>query len=211
MSQYEELVELIQQGKLMETQDLVKALLAEEKSPDEIIQKGIAKALDIVGEKYSAGEYFLPELIVAGRASVKCLELLGPLLTKAHHEPKGKVVIGTVKGDLHDIGKNIVAMMLQGAGFHIVDLGINITPKEFVDSIIVEKPQILGMSCLLSTTLQSMERTMDALREAGLYGKVKVMIGGPPTSDDFARKIGADFRGIDAHDAVQQAKRFIAH
>jgi len=211
MSQYGELVEMIQQGKLMETQNLVKALLDEDKSPDDIIQKGIAKALDIVGKKYSEGEYFLPELIVAGRASVKCLEILDPLLTSAHRETRGKVVIGTVKGDLHDIGKKIVAMMLQGAGFHVIDLGIDITPNEFVDSINAEKPQILGMSCLLTTTLLSMERTMDALREAGLDGKVKVMIGGPPTTDDFARKIGANFRGIDAHEAVQQAKRFITY
>jgi len=211
MSQYEELVKMIEQGKLVETQNLVEALLDQEKSPDEIIQRGIVVALDIVGKQYSAGECFIPEMLVAARASQKVLDILSPLLVKTNFKYKGTVVIGTVKGDLHEIGKNMVAMMLKGTGFYVVDLGFDIAPERFVDALKTENAQILAMSCLLTTTLISMENTMDALREAGLAGKVKVMIGGPPTTGDFAKKIGADFRGRDPYEGVEQAKRFVTY
>lgn len=121
----------------------------------------------------------------------------------------GTVVIGTVRGDLHDIGKNIVAMMLKGKGFNVIDLGFDVAPEKFVKALRDENAQILAMSCLL-TTMISMQNTMDALREAGLSGKVRVMIGGPPTTDDFARDIGADFRDRDAYERVQQAIRFVS-
>ncbi len=210
MPEYEELVKVIQQGDYVETQDLVKALLDQGKSPDEIIEKGIVVALDIVGKQFSAGECYIPEMLVAARASQKGLDILSPLLAKTRFKPKGKVVIGTVKGDLHEIGKNILVMMLKGAGFHVIDLGFDVAPEKFVKALKTENAQILGMSCLLTTTMISMEDTMDALREAGLYGKVKVMIGGPPTTDDFAKGIGADFRGKDAYEGVEQAKRFVS-
>jgi 5-methyltetrahydrofolate--homocysteine methyltransferase len=208
MSEYEGLVGAVQQGDFTETQNLVKALLNQGKSPDEIIREGIVVALDIVGKRFSAGECYIPEMLVAARASQKGLDVLGPLLAKTGFQPKGKVVIGTVKGDLHDIGKNIVAMMLKGAGFHVIDLGFDVAPEKFVKTVEAENAQILAMSCLLTTTMISMEETMDGLRETGLYGKVKVMIGGPPTTDDFAQEIGADFRGKDAYQGVEQAKRF---
>jgi 5-methyltetrahydrofolate--homocysteine methyltransferase len=164
--------------------------------------------LDITGKQFSAGECYIPEMLVAARASQKGLNILNPLLAKSGFNPRGKVIMGTVKGDLHDIGKNIVAMMLKGAGFHVIDLGFDVAPEKFVHSLKTGNAQILGMSCLLTTTMVSMEETMEALRKAGLYGKVKVMIGGPPTTDDFARDIGADFRGKDAYEGVEQAKRF---
>jgi len=208
VSEYEGLLKMIQQGNFMETQNLVKALLNQGKSPDEIIQKGIVVALDIVGRQFSAGECYIPEMLVAARASQKGLDILSPLLGKMRFKPKGEVVIGTVRGDLHEIGKNIVAMMLKGSGFRVIDLGFDIPPEKFVKALKIENAQILAMSCLLTTTMKSMENTMDALREAGLYGKVKVMIGGPPTTDDFAKEIGADFRGKDAYEGVKQAKRF---
>ena len=201
---------MVQQGNFTVTQNLVKALLNQGKSPDEIIQKGIVVALDIVGKQFSAGECYIPEMLVAARASQKGLDILSPLLVKTRFKPKGKVVIGTVRGDLHEIGKNIVAMMLKGAGFHVIDLGFDVAPEKFVKSLKTEDAQVLAMSCLLTTTMASMENTMDALREAGLYGNVKVMIGGPPTTDDFAKEIGADFRGKDAYEGVEQAKYFVS-
>ena len=209
MASYEELVEVIQEGDFPETQNQVRALLDEGKSPNEIIQKGIVEAMDIVGKKFSEGECFIPEMLVSARASKKALEILKPLLVKSGFEPKGKIILGTVKGDLHDIGKNIVAMMLEGAGFEVIDLGCDVAPEKFIDALKTEKARILAMSCLLTTTMISMKDTMDALKEAGLIGKIKVMIGGPPTTEEFARKIGADFRGKDACEAVEQARRFI--
>ena len=210
MSAYEGLVETIQQGNFAETETLVRTLLDQGKSPDEIIQKGIVVALDIVGKRFSAGECYIPEMLVAARGSQKALDILSPLLAKTSFRPRGTVVIGTVRGDLHDIGKNIVAMMLKGAGFNVIDLGFDVAPENFIKALRNENAQVLAMSCLITTTMVSMEKTMDALREAGLAGKVKVMIGGPPTTDDFARDIGADFRGRDAYEGVQQAIRFVS-
>jgi 5-methyltetrahydrofolate--homocysteine methyltransferase len=199
---YEELVKVIEQGNYTETQNLVSELLDQGKSPDEIIEKGIVVALDIVGKQFSAGECYIPEMLVAARASQKG--------AKTHFKPRGKVVIGTVKGDLHEIGKNILVMMLKGAGFHVIDLGFDVAPEKFVKALKAENAQVLAMSCLLTTTMISMENTMEALREAGLSGKVKVMIGGPPVTDDFAKQIGADFRGRDAYEGVEQAKQFVS-
>jgi 5-methyltetrahydrofolate--homocysteine methyltransferase len=210
MATYEELMTVIQEGNFVETQNQVKALLAQGKSPGEIIQKGIIEALDIVGKKFSEGECYIPEMLVSAKASQKGLEIVKPLLVKAGFQPKGKIVVGTVKGDLHDIGKNIVAMMLEGAGFQVIDLGYDVPPEKFVEALKTEKAAILALSCLITTTMISMKNTMDALKEAGLLGKVKVMIGGPPTTEDFARKIGADFRGKDAYDAVEQARKLIS-
>jgi 5-methyltetrahydrofolate--homocysteine methyltransferase len=210
MASYEELATVIQEGNFVETQNQVRALLDQGKSPSEIIQKGIIEALDIVGKKFSEGECYIPEMLVSAKASQKGLEILKPLLVKAGFQPKGKIVLGTVKGDLHDIGKNIVAMMLEGAGFQVIDLGYDVPPERFIETLKSEKPQILAMSCLITTTMISMKNTMDAVKEAGLLGKVKVMIGGPPTTEDFAKKIGADFRGKDAYDAVEQARQMVS-
>jgi 5-methyltetrahydrofolate--homocysteine methyltransferase len=210
MAWYEDLVTVVQRGDYTGTENLIKALLDEGKSPDEIIEKGIVVALDVVGKQFSAGECFIPEMLVAARASQKGLDILSPLLVKTQFKPKGTVVIGTVRGDLHDIGKNIVAMMLKGSGFHVIDLGFDVAPEKFVKAVEAENAQVLAMSCLLTTTMISMEATMDALRKANLYGKLKVMIGGPPTTEDFAREIGADFRGKDAYEGVKGAERFVS-
>jgi 5-methyltetrahydrofolate--homocysteine methyltransferase len=210
MASYEELMGVIQEGNVAETRNQVRALLDGGKSPDEIIRKGIIEAMDIVGKKFSEGECYIPEMLVAAKASQKGLEIVKPLLVKSGFKPQGKIILGTVKGDLHDIGKNIVAMMLEGAGFEVIDLGCDVTPETFADTLKAEKARILAMSCLLTTTMISMQNTMDALKEAGLLGKIKVMIGGPPTTDEFARRIGADFRGENACEAVEQARRFVA-
>jgi 5-methyltetrahydrofolate--homocysteine methyltransferase len=208
MASYNELMTAVQEGNFAETQNQVNALLAEGQPPNEIIQKGIIEALDIVGKKFSEGECFIPEMLVAAKASQKGLEILKPLLVKTDFQPKGAIILGTVQGDLHDIGKNIVSMMFEGAGFRVIDLGYDVTPDKFISALKAEKAQILAMSCLITTTMISMKNTMDALKESGLFGKIKVMIGGPPTTDDFAMKIGANFRGKDAYDAVAQARVF---
>ncbi len=210
MASYEELVKAIEEGNFVETQNQVKALLDQGKSPSEIIRKGIIETLDIVGKKFSAGECYIPEMLVAAKASQKGLEIVKPLLVKSGFKPKGKIVLGTVKGDLHDVGKNIVAMMLEGAGYGVIDLGYDVSPEKFIDTLKSEKAEILAMSCLITTTMISMKNTMDVLKEASLFGKVKVMIGGPPTTEGFAKKIGADFRGKDAYDAVEQARQMIS-
>lgn len=210
MSDYLKCVKMIQEGNFIETRNQVRILLDQGESAHEIIQRGIIEALDLVGKKFSAGECYIPEMLVAARASQKGLEILKPLLVETDFKPKGRVVVGTVKGDVHDIGKNIVSMMLEAAGFQVADLGTDVPPQRFVDALKAEGAQILAMSCLLTTTMISMKNTMDAVRESGLYGKVKVMIGGPPTTDDYAMKIGADFRGKDAYAAVEQAKQFVS-
>ncbi len=210
MSEYQALLQKIQEGDFAGVQKAVKDFIAQGKSAQEVIQKGIVPALDSVGEKFSRGEAFIPEMLIAAKASQKGLEILKPLLAQGSFQPKGKVVIGTVKGDLHDIGKNIVAMMLENAGFQVVDLGFDVAPEKFVDVLKTEKAQILAMSCLLTTTMMSAKDTVEALRAAGLYGQVRIMIGGPPTSEAYARQIGADFWGKDAYDAVQQARIYAA-
>jgi len=209
MALYEELLTAIQEGNFVETENQIKTLLGQGKSPKEIIEKGIIEALDTVGKKFSEGECYIPEMLVSAKASQKGLEIVKPLLVKSGFKPRGKIILGTVKGDLHDVGKNIVAMMLEGAGFQVIDLGYDVAPEKFVETLKAEKASILAMSCLITTTMISMKNTMDALREAGLAGKVKVMIGGPPTTEEFAKKIGADFRGKDAYEAVEQARRLI--
>ena len=209
MASYEELVKAIEEGNFVETQSQVRTLLDRGKSAREIIERGIIETLDRIGKKFSEGECYIPEMLVAAKASQKGLEIVRPLLVKSDFKPKAKIILGTVKGDLHDIGKNIVAMMLEGAGFHVVDLGYDVSPERFIHVLKEEKAEILAMSCLITTTMISMKNTMDALKEAGLLGNVKVMIGGPPTTEDFARKIGADFRGKDAYDAVEQARRMM--
>ncbi len=208
MASYDELIKAVQEGNFGETQNQVNALLAQGQPPNEIIQKGIVETLDIVGKKFSEGECFIPEMLVAAKASQKGLEILKPLLVKADFPPKDTIILGTVQGDLHDIGKNIVSMMFEGAGFHVIDLGYDVSPEKFVNALKTEKARILAMSCLITTTMISMKNTMDALKESGLLGTIKVMIGGPPTTDDFAMKIVADFRGKDAYDAVAQARVF---
>ena len=209
MASYQELLTAIEEGNFSETESQVKTLLHQGESPKEIIERGIIEALDIVGKKFSEGECYIPEMLVSAKASQKGLEIVKPLLVKSGFKPRGKIVLGTVKGDLHDIGKNIVALMLEGAGFQVIDLGYDVAPEKFTEALKTEKAPVLAMSCLITTTMISMKNTMDALREAGLAGKVKVMIGGPPTTEDFAKKIGADFRGKDAYDAVERARQLI--
>ncbi len=208
MANWENLIQAIQEGNFQGTETLVAALLQEGKSPDDIIQQGISKALNIVGKKFSEGECFIPEMLIAAKATQKGLDILKPALKKASYKERAKVVIATVQGDLHDIGKNIVAMTLGAGGYRVIDLGVDVPPPKIIDALQKENASILALSCLITTTMDAMAGTVKALAGAGLQGKVKVMIGGPPTTEEFARKIGVDFRGKDAYEALLQANRW---
>jgi 5-methyltetrahydrofolate--homocysteine methyltransferase len=155
-----------------------------------------------VGHRFERGEYFVPEMLLSARAMKTGLALLKPRLKEGNVQAVGKVAIGTVKGDLHDIGKNLVCMMLQGAGFEIIDLGTNVTPEKFVDAVKKNGPGVVAMSALLTTTMPAMQLTIQALEKAGLRDRVKIVVGGAPLTDDFAREIGADGYAPDASRAV---------
>jgi 5-methyltetrahydrofolate--homocysteine methyltransferase len=177
---------------------------------DVILNQGLVTAMSEVGRLFEEGEFFVPEMLIAARAMQAGLGLLKPHLVEANVQSTGKVVLGTVKGDLHDIGKNLVAMMLEGAAFEIVDLGSDVTPEKFVEAVETSGAQILAMSALLTTTMPNMKNTIDALETAGLRDKVKVIIGGAPITDAYAKQIGADGYASDASRAVSLAKALMA-
>lgn len=174
-----------------------------------ILNEGMIAAMGEVGRLFEEGEYFVPEMLIAARAMQAGLALLKPYLKEANVKSAGKVVIGTVKGDLHDIGKNLVAMMLEGAGFEIIDLGTDVAPEKFVEAARTQSAQIVALSALLTTTMPAMKATIEALTAAGLRGQVKVMIGGAPITQDYANQIGADGFSPDASRAVATAKSLV--
>lgn len=176
----------------------------------EIIMEGFSKGLDEVGEKYEREEYYLAELVVAGEVVKEGMKVIKPHLGGSTAEKIGKVVIGTVKGDLHDIGKNIVVMLLEAVGFEVIDLGVDVPPERFVEAVREHKPNIVAMSALLTTTVDEMGNVIKALKEAGLRDNIKVIIGGAPVTKDFAEKIGADAAAEDAIDGVNICKQWIS-
>ena len=178
--------------------------------PAEILNQGMIAAMGEVGRLFEEGEYFVPEMLIAARAMQKGLVILKPHLTEADVKSPGKVAIGTVKGDLHDIGKNLVAMMLEGAAFEVIDLGTDVSPEKFVAAVRDNGAQIVAMSALLTTTMTNMKNTIDALTEAGLRDQVKVMVGGAPVTQKYADQIGADGFSEDASRAVAKAKLLLA-
>jgi len=186
----------------------VKAALEAGLAPEEILSKGLIAAMDEVGRQFEEGELFVPEMLIAARAMQSGLNLLKPLLVSADVKSAGKVAIGTVKGDLHDIGKNLVAMMLEGAGFEVKDLGVDVTPEAFVKAA-QEGAQLIGMSALLTTTMSNMEVTVQALKNAGLREQVKVFIGGAPVTQEYANKIGVDGFAADASSATRVARQLV--
>jgi 5-methyltetrahydrofolate--homocysteine methyltransferase len=175
-----------------------------------VLNEGLVAAMDEVGRLFQNGEYFMPEMLVSARAMQRGLELIRPLLREAGVEPLGTVVLGTVRGDLHDIGKNLVGMALEGAGFDVVDLGTDVTPESFVDAVKRHRPSILAMSALLTTTMNNMQDTMRALEEAGLRDDVRVLVGGAPVADSYVSEIEADGYAGDAIAAVALAKNLTA-
>lgn len=173
---------------------------------EDILKQGLIPAMQEVGDRFEKGEYFVPEMLVAARAMENSLGLLKPLLASAEVQSTGKVVLGTVQGDLHDIGKNLVGMMLEGAGFEIVDLGSDVSPDKFAQAVREDQPDILAMSALLTTTMTAMKTTIEALEQAGLRDQVNIMVGGAPITDEYARMIGADGFAPDASRAASLAK-----
>ncbi len=178
--------------------------------PGAILNDGMIAAMTEVGRLFECGEYYVPEMLIAARAMKAGLALLRPKLATAHVQSIGKVVIGTVQGDLHDIGKNLVAMMLEGAGLEVIDLGIDVPPSKFVEAIKQHQPQFVGLSAMLTTTMPNMKTTVDALTAAGVRGAVKVMIGGAPVTERYAREIGADIYTSNASSAAARAKEAMA-
>lgn len=188
--------------------DLTQAALDEGQAPETILKEGLITGMNTVGKRFKANEFYIPEVLIAARAMKMAMEILEPKLIEAGVEPAGKALIGTVKGDLHDIGKNLVMMMLKGAGFDVTDAGIDVAEEDFVVKAKQSGAQIVGLSALLTTTMPSIEKTIRAIKDAGV--NVKVMIGGAPVTQGFADKIGADGYAPDAASAVDLAKSLIA-
>jgi len=174
------------------------------------ISKGVIAAMTLIGQKYQAGDIFIPEMMISANAMAKVLSHFKEEFVLRGAEKRGTVIIGTVKGDMHDIGKNLVVMMLEGQGFKVMDLGISVAPEKFLQAVKEEKPEILGLSALLTTTMVEMKKTIDALKAAGLRDKVKVIVGGAPVTQAFAEQIGADGYAYDAPGAAQKCKELLS-
>jgi len=206
---YEALANAVIKGNVDQAKEETQKAFDAGDDPQRILDKGLIAAMDVVGEKFAQGATFVPQMLRSAKTMQACVALLKPHFQNGVMTTKGTVILGTVKGDLHDIGKNLVAMMLEGAGFQIVDLGVDVAPEAFVDSVSREKGQILGMSALLSTTMPAMAETMKALETAGQRKDVIIMIGGAPVTAEFADQIGADCYAPDAGTAVAEAKRLL--
>jgi corrinoid protein of di/trimethylamine methyltransferase len=206
---FEKMAEALIAGKQDEVKKLTQDALDHGAAAKQILDKGLLAGMDVVGQRFKAGDMFIPEVLLCARCMHGAMDILKALLSEADAAGAGTYVIGTVEGDLHDIGKNLVSMMLQGAGFKVVDLGTNITSQQFVDAVKEHKPKVLGMSALLTTTMPKMEETIAALKEAGIRDQVKIMAGGAPVTQDFVNKIGADAYGANAASAVEKAKELI--
>ena len=206
MNHLESIYHAVLDGDAPATKAGVQAALDAGLNAESVLKDGLISAMTEVGRLFEENEYFVPEMLVAARAMQGGLALLKPFLAEGGATPSGKVVIGTVKGDLHDIGKNLVAMMLEGSGFEVIDMGTDVTPDKFVKAVVDNKAQVVGMSALLTTTMPSMAATVKALTEAGVRDHVKVMIGGAPVTDTYAKQIGADGFSPDASSAVRLAK-----
>jgi len=206
MGKYKALMESVFKGDMKAAAAETQSSLDAGDSARSILDNGLITAMDEVGERYSKGLIFVPQMLRSAKTMQECMKVLQPFFKEGDVISKGKVLIGTVKGDLHDIGKNLVSMMLEGAGFTITDLGVDVSPDSFVQKAKEVEPDIVAMSALLSTTMPSMPKTIEALKKAGIRGKVKVMIGGAPVTDKYAHEIKADSYASDAGSAVSKAK-----
>ena len=203
------IAESLMAGKADEVKNLTQAAVDEGVSIKEILEQGLISGMNVIGKKFKANEVYVPEVLIAARAMHAGMGVLEPLLAEAGIEPVGKIAVGTVKGDLHDIGKNLVVMMLKGAGFEVVDLGIDVPADKFVEAVKEQKVQVLAMSALLTTTMPAMKEGIDALNAAGARADVKVMIGGAPVTQNYADEITADGYAPDAASAVDTAKELL--
>jgi len=204
---FEKIATGVIEGKLDEVPGLVQSALDEGLEPIKILENGLVVGMNEVGKRFKQGSMFVPEVLRSARTMHAGQELLRPLLAEAGATLGGKIVLGTVQGDLHDIGKNLVGMMCEGAGFEVIDLGFNLEPEKFTEAIKTHQPLIVGMSALLTTTMRAMGHTIKAIEEAGLRDKIKVMVGGAPVDADFAERIGADGYGHNAASGADLAKK----
>ena len=210
MTDLNPLYDAVLEGNLPTAKAVTEQARAAGGGPQTLLTEAMIPAMDEVGRLFEANEYFVPELLISARAMKGALEIVSPLLKASGAQPAGKVVIGTVRGDLHDIGKNLVAAMLEGGGFEIVDLGVDVSPEKFVEAIETSGANIIAMSALLTTTMPSMKATIQQLEEAGIRDKVKVMIGGAPVTQRYADEIGADAFSDNASGAVRVARELSA-
>ena len=210
MADLQALAEAVINGKKEEAERLTQEAIDGGIKPGTIINDGLIAGMTVVGEKFKNNEFYVPEVLIAARAMQSAMAMVKPLLADGEVTSKGKVVIGTVKGDLHDIGKNLVAMMLEGGGYEVIDLEVDVAPEKYVAAAAENNADVIALSALLTTTMPSMKDTVDALAEAGLKGKVKVIIGGAPVTQSYADEIGADGYAPDAASAVDKVNELLA-
>ncbi|MCK8827273.1 corrinoid protein [Natroniella acetigena] len=210
MSKMEKVVEEVIAGNVDGVTELTQELVDEGTKPSQIIKEGLVAGMDVVGGRFKKNEMFVPEVLISAKAMHGGMDIVKPLLTEGESSSAGTVIMATVEGDLHDIGKNLVAMMLEGAGFEVVDLGVDVTADEFVEAVKEHQPDIVGLSALLTTTMPAMEETLKSLEEAGIRDQVKVMVGGAPVSEGFANEIGADGYAADGSTATDIAREFVS-
>ncbi|MGM0445890.1 MAG: corrinoid protein [Bacillota bacterium] len=201
MADYEQLAEAVIKGNMDSVVELTNEAVEEGIKPNEIIENGLIRGMNVVGKRFKAGDMFVPEVLMAAKAMKDGMNIVKPLLLEGEMSSKGKILLGTVSGDLHDIGKNLVGMMIESSGMEIINVGTDVSPEEFVEKIREHKPDVLAMSALLTTTMLSMQDTIEVLKEEGLRDSVKVVVGGAPVTQEFADKIGADGWAPDAASA----------
>lgn len=209
MGTIQDISAFLQKGRAKNVKALVQQALDENVDPKEILNEGLLSGMMIIGEKFKNNEVFVPEVLVAARALNAGLTILEPKLIEVGNEPVGKVVIGTVKGDLHDIGKNLVAMMLKGAGFEVKDIGVDVAPEAFIEAAEEIGADVVCMSALLTTTMPNMEATLNLMKEKGVRDKYIVMVGGAPVNEKFAEQIGADYYTPDAATCAEVARKAV--
>lgn len=206
---YDIIKQAILKGDIAGISSLIKQAISDSVPVEDILDEGLIAGMSAVGEKFKVNEIFIPEVLISAKAMQAGLAVLEPFLVKAGVSPKGKIVIGTVKGDLHDIGKNLVSMMLKGAGFSVVDLGIDVDPARFIDEVVKNNAQVLAMSSLLTTSMPSMKKTIALLKSKGLMNKIKTVIGGAPVTQGYADEIGADGYADNASFAVDKVRELL--
>jgi 5-methyltetrahydrofolate--homocysteine methyltransferase len=209
MEVLQKISEELQKGNFKEVPKLVQEALYTGIAPSKILSDGLVAGMDVVGERFRMDEIFLPEVLISAKAMQAGMEVLRPRLVETGAKLAGKIVLGTVKGDIHDIGKNLVKMLLEGAGYQVIDAGIDVPIEKFVDAVKINRPNILGLSALLTTTMPMMKEVIESLIEAGVRNNVKVMVGGAPITEKFAKDIGADGYAPDAASAVVKVRELI--
>ena len=210
MVDLKQIAEDLTKGKALEVKELVQKAVDEGGDLEKILNEGILAGMSVVGDRFKKNEIYVPEVLIAAKAMKQAMEVLQPLLTEKDTKRKGTIVLGTVKGDLHDIGKNLVGMMLEGAGFEVIDLGVDVTPEKFIQVAKEKNADITGLSALLTTTMPAMREMINSLNKSALKGDLKVVIGGAPVTQDYANEIGADGYAPNAASAVDVVKELLA-